>query len=170
MTKRTIAGPGSLRIDLDPTQCYPDDPGAGTPVILRMDVPRAGYEDDDDPLMEEASCTWGFYLGDGTIEDYPVPNNMKQWLESVEGQISNWLDKAFDLAAGDKLWKIQTASVNGWADLMQNVGVRDEYIEDLYSTKEAAEEDMADMVAGTDSSPEDYRVVESTTPADDNLC
>ena len=169
MTKHTIAGPGSLRIDLDPTQCYPDDPGAGTPVILRMRVPRAGYEDDDDPLMEEVSCTWGFYLGDGTIEDHPIPRAMKQWLEAVEDQISNWMHDAFHLAAGDTLWKIQTGSVNGWADLMQNVGDGDEYIEDLYTTKEAAEQEVADIVDGTDSSPEDYRVVESTTPADDNL-
>lgn len=169
MTKRTIAGPGSLRIDLDPTQAFPDDPGAGTPVILRMRVPCAGYEDDDDPLMKEASCTWGFYCGDGTIDSYRIPHNMKRWLDAVEDRISDWMSFAFDLAAGKTLWKIQTASVNGWADLMQNVGYRDEYIEDLYSTKEAAEEDMADIVAGTDSSPKDYRVVESTTPQDDDL-
>lgn len=169
MRKQTIAGPGSLRIDLDPTQAFPDDPGAGTPVILRMRVPRAGYEDDDDPLMEEASCTWGFYYATGTIEDHPIPDREKRWLESIEDQIGDWMSFAFDLAAGKTLWKIQTRSVNGWADLMQNVGYRDEYIEDLYSTKEAAEEDMADIVAGTDSSPEDYRVVDSTTPQDDDL-
>ena len=158
-----------MRIDLDPTQAFPDDPGAGTPVILRMRVPRAGYEDDDDPLMEEASCTWGFYLGDGTIEDHPIPDREKRWLESVEDQISNWLDKAFDLAAGDKLWKIQTRSANGWADLMEGMGGRDQYIENLYTTKWDAEQEMKAIVAGTDSSPEDYRVVESTTPQDDDL-
>ena len=169
MTKHTIAGPGSLRIDLDPTQCYPDDPGAGTPVILRMRVPCAGYEDDDDPLMEEVSCTWGFYLGDGTIDSYLIPYNMKQWLEAVEDQIGNWMHDAFHIAAGETLWKIQTRSTNGWADLMEGMGRRDQYIEDLYTTKWDAEQEMKAILAGTDGSSEDYRVVESTTPADDNL-
>ena len=34
MTTKTLIGPNGLRIELDASEIYPDDPGAGTPAMV----------------------------------------------------------------------------------------------------------------------------------------
>lgn len=76
------------------------------------------------------------------------------------------------MSAQDKaqapLWKIQISSANGWADLKQNDGL-DNYIDDHYLTREEAEEEMACFISMSNSDPDECRVVESTTPQQDDL-
>lgn len=68
-------------------------------------------------------------------------------------------------------YKIQTASVNGWADL--KFTVRDHphptyAIEEFASKKEATQE-ITDIVIATDGNFSEYRAVPIDTPQDDEL-
>lgn len=66
------------------------------------------------------------------------------------------------------LWKIQISSANGWADLKQNDGL-DNYIDDHYLTREEAEEEMDWFICLYNHRLDECRVVESTTPQQDDL-
>lgn len=61
-------------------------------------------------------------------------------------------------------WKIQTRSVNGWADLMASTDNGATYHPDLYRTKKEAMAERRDM-----PNPREYRVVKASAPSDDNL-
>jgi hypothetical protein len=86
-----------------------------------------------------------------------------------------------NLASPDpsKMWKIQTGSVGGWADLKVSSEEDDVYVDDWYPTREAAEAEVLSMFgskhggpngeSGISGSPEDFRVVPADTPADDDL-
>lgn len=65
-------------------------------------------------------------------------------------------------------WKIQTASVNGWADIK----VSDHggpYVAQPYDSAEEAGREM-ELLAGIHADDhESYRIVPASTPADDEL-
>jgi hypothetical protein len=65
-------------------------------------------------------------------------------------------------------WKIQTASVNGWADV--KVSVDDgPYEDDHFNTIEEALAQMADYITCGSSDGTDYRVVQASVRQDDDL-
>ena len=66
------------------------------------------------------------------------------------------------------LWKIQISSPNGWADLKVNDGL-DNYIDNHYLTREEAEEQMDWFICIYNLRLDECRVVESTTPQQDDL-
>ncbi len=61
-------------------------------------------------------------------------------------------------------WKIQTRSVNGWADLMVSSDNGATYNPELYATKKEAEAERREF-----PNPREYRVVKASTRQDDNL-
>lgn len=44
------------------------------------------------------------------------------------------------------MWKIQTGSIGGWADLKATFDDGETYVADLYDTKEEAEAELATLV------------------------
>lgn len=64
-------------------------------------------------------------------------------------------------------YKIQTASVNGWADIKISDGTG--YVADLYATPEEATEEMQEMVNDRFNEASDFRVVTEDTEQDDDL-
>jgi hypothetical protein len=63
-------------------------------------------------------------------------------------------------------WKIQTASVNGWADVKSSHdGGSGSYQTDYYLTRAEATRELKDMPG----SKRDYRIVSASTPAQDKL-
>jgi len=62
-------------------------------------------------------------------------------------------------------WKIQTRSVNGWADLKSSEGDQP-YSVDLYDSVSLAMEELDDLET---LSPGEYRVVLESMPSDDEL-
>ncbi len=61
-------------------------------------------------------------------------------------------------------WKLQTASVNGWADLKVSSDNGKTYKPLLFATRREAREERNDM-----PNPREYRVVKASTPQDDDL-
>lgn len=66
------------------------------------------------------------------------------------------------------LWKIQISSPNGWADLKVNDG-SDTYEACPYLTREEAEEEMDWFICLYNHRLDECRVVELTTPQQDDL-
>ena len=82
MTTKTLTGPNGFRIDLDRSQVFPDDPGAGTPAIV---TDRTG---------EYSSTFWcaldtGELLGDwGDLE---LPQRVLHWLDDSHAAVEEFL-------------------------------------------------------------------------------
>lgn len=77
-------------------------------------------------------------------------------------------------AARSGKWKIQIASVNGWADLKASID-GGPYVPDLYDSKAEAQREVDDIVnsgfdnTGSGSDYSEYRVVPASTRANDDL-
>lgn len=89
-TKHTIRGPLGLRVDLDPSQCIPGDPGSGTPIVIHL-----AYFDACEDRIVHASCTWGAYDETGLIDWYTPSPRQRAWLDGLAGDLSDWLSDAF---------------------------------------------------------------------------
>lgn len=68
---KTLHGPGGIRVECDPAAIFPDDPGAGTPVMVY------GRGRDDHATYDFAVET-GIFSG----SDNPVPAAALAWLDS----------------------------------------------------------------------------------------
>ncbi len=76
MNKRMILGPGGVQIELDKDQVFPDDPGNGTPAIVRYCGHTATYW-----------CAWDTMEVDGV----DLPPRVWEWLDSKDTEINEFL-------------------------------------------------------------------------------
>lgn len=89
----TLAGYG-VRIRLDPKQCIVSDPGAGEPAIV-----EARFYDEEEARQVSLSATFICCVNEGyAIDGVDLPEKQKAWLQSMEGDINDWLDAAWAIA------------------------------------------------------------------------
>lgn len=80
---QTIQGPKGYKVTLDRREVFKDDPGQGTPALVRH--PMGGI------------ATYWCALGEGEIElgttgEYLIiPHSVMEWLESLESEVSDFL-------------------------------------------------------------------------------
>ena len=79
MTKRTLTGPKNYKVILDTAEVFLDDPGQGTPAIVKAPNGSTG--------------TYWCVTGEGEIGDNgaSVPAAVLKWLDSVEDEINDFL-------------------------------------------------------------------------------
>ncbi len=66
-------------------------------------------------------------------------------------------------------WKIQTRSVNGWADLKISEDDGQHFWPELFDSVSLALEELDEVARLTLDDKDNYRVVMESTPSDDNL-
>lgn len=75
MAKKTLRGPGGIRVELDTREVFPDDPGAGTPALVCLRNATASYtcaadmgeveEADGEVItLTDAQCRWLHEIGE----------------------------------------------------------------------------------------------------------
>lgn len=78
--KKTLHGPDGLRVDLDRSQVFADDPGMGSPAIVRWG---------------EAHGTFHFALECakliGDTDDVDLSPAQLAWLQKIEGEVYEFL-------------------------------------------------------------------------------
>lgn len=86
LPKQIVPGPDGLRLELDASQIFPDDPGEGTP---RLVCHRKG-----------ATASFDCACGEGELDCGEFPLNKAQcaWLHSLCEQADAWLDHHCALA------------------------------------------------------------------------
>jgi hypothetical protein len=87
-TKRFVrqSAHSNLVVELDKSQVFPDDPGAGTPAMVYLDTSKGRH-----------SATYWCAIGEGEVENNHT-GEMKQltekqleWLEVLNSEIDNFL-------------------------------------------------------------------------------
>lgn len=87
MRKReSLCGPGGIRIVLDASEIFPDDPGNGTPAMVYLPFGRG-------------SATYWCAQGEGVVlsdkhGEIELTDEQKEWLndDSVDRAIAQWID------------------------------------------------------------------------------
>ena len=79
--KKTIKGPSGIKIELDSTQVFPDDPGAGTPAMVYLNEYCATYW---------CACGEGELLSDRRGTKRLTPDQLN-WLERKDEEVTNFL-------------------------------------------------------------------------------
>ena len=69
----------------------------------------------------------------------------------------------------NQLFKIQMKGVSGWGDLKTSYDDGLNYVTETYITEKEAQNEINDIVDGTEENKSDYRVVDFNTPADENF-
>lgn len=81
--KKTLTGPGGMRVVLDAKEIHPDDPGAGTPAMVYLPFGRG-------------SATYWCALNEGAVDtpngDCELLPRQIRWLEEIENEITEWLN------------------------------------------------------------------------------
>lgn len=74
----TRFGPSGIRLELDHTQIFPDDPGAGTPALV---------------IKGDYSATYHCALNEGELDcgGYQLNDEEVQWLEEQESLVDEFL-------------------------------------------------------------------------------
>ena len=81
----TLVGPSGYRVTLDRREVFEDDPGQGTPALVRHHLGGV--------------ATYWCALGEGEIElgttgEYlSIPHSVMAWLESIDPQVTEFLYK-----------------------------------------------------------------------------
>ena len=78
MTTKTLKGPNGLRIELDASQIFPDDPGAGAPAMV--------YKGRD-------SGTYWCALDTGELGDATLPQSALNWLDAQLDTVEAFIDQ-----------------------------------------------------------------------------
>jgi hypothetical protein len=80
--KKTLTGPGGLRIVLDSAQIFPDDPGNGTPAMVHLD--------------RKGDATYHFACGEGILYgrdgDVELSATQLNWLAAQEDAVAAFLE------------------------------------------------------------------------------
>lgn len=86
--QKTLRGPDDVRLELDSSEIYPDDPGNGTPAMVYKGAGCASYTC--------AECTG--MLWDDRIGDVPLSIEALEWLtsDSVQNEIESMYDAGPD--------------------------------------------------------------------------
>lgn len=82
MKKETIQGPG-IKIILDPSQIFPDDPGQGTPAMV---------ETDDRKYTATFDCAAD--TGELNCGDYMLTPKQSNWLNEKVDYVDRWMERA----------------------------------------------------------------------------
>jgi len=69
----------------------------------------------------------------------------------------------------NQLFKIQMKGVSGWGDLKTSYDDGLNYVTETYITEQEAQNEINDIVEGTEENKSDYRVVDFNVPADENF-
>ena len=77
---KTINGPKGLRIELDSSEIFPDDPGQGTPAIVYYE----GYYASFDCALNSGELDCGSYI---------LTANQMKWLEDKIDNVNEFLEK-----------------------------------------------------------------------------
>lgn len=81
MTRKVLRGPGGIKLILDQSEVFPDDPGNGTPAIVQ--------------LRDKTSTFW-CAQGTGVIDDYYRMNaEQSRWLDEQEDELMAFLYPEF---------------------------------------------------------------------------
>ena len=78
---------GGLKLVLEQSECYPSDPGQGTPAMVYMNTSEG-----------VVSGTYFCVMDTGSVDGYPLSDNLYRWLESHEGEVNDCLDEWYQLA------------------------------------------------------------------------
>ncbi|MFA5234739.1 MAG: hypothetical protein WC390_10100 [Sulfurimonas sp.] len=79
---KTLRGPGGIKVQLDRSQIFPDDPGQGTPAIV---------------VLKNASSTYNCACGEGELfcDDHcgviQLTDAQLEWLGRIEDEIEDFL-------------------------------------------------------------------------------
>jgi hypothetical protein len=88
--KRILHGPDNLRVELDKSQVYHDNPGKGTPAMVYIYEPFAS-----NPFASSSyscACCEGELLAIGRDnEDYQLTEQQLTWLQGIEDQVNDYL-------------------------------------------------------------------------------
>ena len=79
MTIRTLTGPKGYSLTLDTCEIFADDPGQGTPAIVTGPCGQTG--------------TFWCAIGEGEIEGITLPISVFNWLNSLEGEVSDFIER-----------------------------------------------------------------------------
>lgn len=80
--KKTLTGPRGIRIELDRSQVFPDDPGQGTPALVHYKGGVATYW---------CACDEGEV--DNNSRYIKLPQDVLDWLHEQDDEITNFLYK-----------------------------------------------------------------------------
>ncbi len=69
----------------------------------------------------------------------------------------------------NQLFKIQMKGVSGWGDLKTSYDDGLNYVTESYITEKDAQNEINDIVDGTEEEQSNYRIVEFNTPEDENF-
>ena len=80
----TLNGPGGLKVHLDASEIFPDDPGAGTPALVKLRVGQKTYS---------ASYWCAADTGELDCGDHQLTQNQCDWLNDIEDQVNGWIER-----------------------------------------------------------------------------
>jgi hypothetical protein len=82
--KETMEGPGGIRIELDPKEIVPEDPGQGTPRMV---------------CLGKSAGTLDCAIGEkelGCGDAVPLTDEQHKWLLAQQEYCDKWLDEQYD--------------------------------------------------------------------------
>lgn len=82
--KQILRGPSGLKLELDASQIYPDDPGQGTPALVVRGNATASLE----CALQEGELGWGEYF---------LSPDQSKWLNEIYSEANAWLDYQYKI-------------------------------------------------------------------------
>lgn len=83
MTTRTLNGPGGLRVELDSSEIYPDDPGQGTPAMVYLPGSSSTF-------WRAVDCG---SLYDSQGRDVELTGTQQMWLQDQEDIVAEFTEE-----------------------------------------------------------------------------
>ena len=78
---------GNVKLVLQQDECFPDEPGQGTPAMVYLRIHG-----------EVVSSTYWCCMDEGDIEGYTLSESIMEWLETRRKQVDRHLDEWYALA------------------------------------------------------------------------
>ena len=78
---------GNVKLVLQQDECFPDEPGQGTPAMVYLRIHG-----------EVVSSTYWCCMDEGDIEGYTLSESIMEWLETRRKQVDRYLDEWYELA------------------------------------------------------------------------
>lgn len=83
LPKQTIRGPGGIKLTLDASEIYPDNPGEGTPMLIE-------YKDE----------TMTLNCAEDNADELGCNDVQIKWIHGICNAANDWLDTQYDLIRG----------------------------------------------------------------------
>lgn len=81
---QVIKGPNGLSLILDSKEIYPDDPGNGTPQLLRLRI-------DGTDAYGTLNCAWH----ENEVDGYRLNDAQINWIDSIICEADKWLEAKY---------------------------------------------------------------------------